>query len=47
VFQTLSFSFDSMRGRKLTIRLGALKKAVRSEVDYDNVRLSYEPKAAD
>jgi hypothetical protein len=46
VFQTLSWSFDAAAGRKLTIRLGAPKKGgIRSEVDYDNVRLSYEAAA--
>jgi hypothetical protein len=47
VFQNLSFSFDSVRGRKLTIRLGAVKKGILSEVDFDNVRLSYEARIAD
>jgi hypothetical protein len=47
VFQNLAFSFDSVQGRKLTIRLGAAKKALRSEVDFDSLRLTYAPRAAD
>jgi hypothetical protein len=43
-FQSLSFSFASAGGHKLAIRLGAPKKGIRAEVDYDNLRLSYEAK---